>query len=126
MHRQADDFSASHQLVIEHIILVAHNGKVFDIPFFMRQLSNYEMLDFFFEDKQFGFGIDSLQVAKKSAQKKKSVGVPTAFNLPTLYQFLTGNVPVTSHRALGFWPDKVQGPHHHKSGEVWNKAVRHH
>ena len=51
MRRQADNFSASRQLMIEHIILVAHNGKVFDIPFFVHLLSNYEMLDFFFKDK---------------------------------------------------------------------------
>jgi hypothetical protein len=39
MQQQADDYSTSHEKIIEHVILVGHNGKVFDIPFFVQQLS---------------------------------------------------------------------------------------
>jgi hypothetical protein len=53
-----------------------------------------------FDDERFGLGIDTLQVARKSFQNNRSVGVPSAYNLPTLFQFVTGNVPSVSHRAI--------------------------
>ena len=98
MQQQAEDYGVSHESTVDHIVLVAHNGKVFDIPFFAQQLCVHGMEDWFFEDRRFGFAIDSLQVARKAI--KCSPVKPTAFNLATLYQFVTGKAPAVSHRAL--------------------------
>jgi DNA polymerase III epsilon subunit-like protein len=87
---------------ISHIIMVGHNAKVFDIPFFVQKLFSNNMADSFFQDKRFGLAIDTLRLAKYATQQgtARSVGgVPTAYNLPTLFQFVTGQPPSISHRA---------------------------
>ena len=94
LKQQADEyFSAEGHEKIEHIILVAHNGRVFDIPFFMQQLLTHEMVDQFLEDARLGFDLDTLQVARNGILDNRSVGVPSAFNLPTLFQYVTGDCP---------------------------------
>ena len=46
MRRHADEYSVGHDNVrIEHLVLVAHNGKVFDIPILMQQLSVHRLVD---------------------------------------------------------------------------------
>ena len=55
----------------------------------------------FFGDNRFGFGLDSMRIAKDSVRKRAAlIGVPSAYNLKTLFQFVTGKVMETSHRAL--------------------------
>jgi hypothetical protein len=45
--------------------------------------------------------MDTLQIARKSIRDDKTgVGVPTAYNLQTLFQFVSGSLPSTSHRAM--------------------------
>ena len=85
MCQHADEYSASHEQEIKHLILVGHNGKVFDIPFLVQQLSVYQLVNKMYDDKRFGLGIDTLQVAQKGIQKDRSIGVPMAYNLPTLF-----------------------------------------
>lgn len=96
MREQADEYSL---VPIEHVILVGHNGKAFDIPFFIQQLSAHQMVDRFFEDARFGLAIDTLQIARKAIKNNLSVGSPSAFNLSALFQFVTGMTPQISHRA---------------------------
>jgi len=101
MQQAADEYSsANDHNEINHVILVAHNGKVFDIPFFIQQLSAHQMTDFFLADKRFGMAIDTLKVARHGIRTNPSHGIPSAFNLPTLYQFVSGMTPELSHRAL--------------------------
>ena len=66
----------------------------------MQQLLTHEMVDQFLEDARLGFGLDTLQVARKGILDNQSVGVPSAFNLPTLFQYVTGDCPPQLHRAL--------------------------
>lgn len=96
MQQNADEYDGP----IDHVILVGHNGKVFDIPFFIQQLRCNQMVERFFEDDRFGFGLDTLQLARKAIQKDSSAGAPSAYNLAALYQFVTGTLPPTWHRAL--------------------------
>jgi DNA polymerase III epsilon subunit-like protein len=96
MQQHADD----HDTSINHIVLVGHNGKVFDIPFFVQQLHIHKIDGVFFSDKRFGLGLDSMRIAKESVKKRASVDVPTAYNLKTLFQFVTGKSMEVSHRAL--------------------------
>jgi DNA polymerase III epsilon subunit-like protein len=85
----------------DNIILVGHNGKVFDIPFLIHQLSDHGITDRLFQDGRFGLGIDTLHVACKGIRNDKSgIGVPSAYNLPTLFQFVTGLLPSTWHCAM--------------------------
>ena len=60
--QQANEYSASHDKEIKHIIVVGHNGKVFDIPFFVQQLAAHQLEAMLFEDERLGLGIDMLQV----------------------------------------------------------------
>jgi hypothetical protein len=61
-------------------------------------LSEHGIADRFFQDGRFGWGIDTLNVAHKGIHADKSgIGVPSAYNLPTLYQFVTGLLPSTWH-----------------------------
>lgn len=53
------------------------------------------------EDGRIGFGMDTLQIARKGIRDDKTgVGVPTAYNLRTLFQFVSGSLPSTPHRAM--------------------------
>jgi hypothetical protein len=45
--------------------------------------------------------MDTLQIAQKGIQDDKTgVGVPAAYNLQTLFQFVSRSLPSTSHRAM--------------------------
>ena len=86
---------------VDHIILVGHNGKVFDIPFLFNQFRIHKLDELFFGDTRFGFGLDTMRIARESVKKRaSSLGVPSAYNLRTLFQFVTGNVMENSHCAL--------------------------
>ena len=55
----------------------------------------------FFQDGRFGLGIDTLNLARKAIRDNESgIGIPSAYNLPTLFQFVTGMLPSMSHRAM--------------------------
>jgi DNA polymerase III epsilon subunit-like protein len=87
---------------VQQIILVGHNAKGFDIPFLVHQLNVHGMSGRLFEDQRIRYGIDTLQLARngiKVADKTK-IGTPTAYNLPTLFQFVSGRLPSESHRAM--------------------------
>jgi hypothetical protein len=100
MRRHANEYSAGHKNVkVQHIIFVAHNGKVFDIPFLIQQLSVNGMVDTFLQDKRIGFGIDAMTLAQKSIQANQTAGIPVAYNLGALYQYVTGQPPTVSHHA---------------------------
>jgi hypothetical protein len=99
MQQQADTYSAAKGFPVEHLILVGHNGKSFDIPFFVRQLSANNMENAFFRDKRFGFGIDTLQVARRAIKENKSLDVPQSFQLGILYQYVSGREIQGWHRA---------------------------
>jgi hypothetical protein len=85
---------------VQHIIFVAHNGEVFDIPFLIQQLSVNGMVDTFLQDKRIGFGIDTMTFAQKSIQANRAAGIPIAYNLGALYQYVTGQPPTVLHRSL--------------------------
>jgi hypothetical protein len=96
MQEHADEYEDNDSAPASHIILVGHNGKVFDIPFLIHQMCEHTIADRFFQDGRFGLGIDTLNVAPKGiCDDKSGIGVPSAYTLPTLYQFVTGLLPST-------------------------------
>jgi DNA polymerase III epsilon subunit-like protein len=84
---------------IEHIILAGHNSQVFDIPFFVAQLRNHNLEEDLFGDNRFGFALDSMRIAKDSVRKRICTDVPTKYNLKDLFEFVSGQVFETGHRA---------------------------
>ena len=99
MQQVADEFDD--EVPIHHIILVGHNAKVFDIPFLLHHMCEHGIAADFFRDGRFGLGIDTLNLARKAIRDDESgIGIPSAYNLPTLFQFVTGMLPSTSHRAM--------------------------
>jgi hypothetical protein len=89
IQQHSDEFAG----MVEHIILVGHNGKVFNIPFFIHQLGVHGIERRLIEDGRFSFGMDTLQIAQKGiCNDKTGVGVPTAYNLQTLFQFVAERV----------------------------------
>jgi DNA polymerase III alpha subunit (gram-positive type) len=87
---------------VEQIILIGHNAKGSDIPFLVHQLNVHRMSGRLFEDKRIRYGIDTLQLARNGIKvaNKTKIGTPTAYNLPTLFQFVSGRLPSESHRAM--------------------------
>jgi DNA polymerase III epsilon subunit-like protein len=99
MPQHADEYDKD--TPINHIILVGHDANVFNIPFLLHQMCEHRIADRFFQDSRFGYGIDTLNVARKGIYDDKSgIGVPTAYNLPTFFQFVAGLLPSTSHCAM--------------------------
>jgi len=84
---------------IDHILLVGHNGRSFDIPFWIEQLRNHNLEGEFFGDIRFGFGLDSLRLAKDAVKSRVCQEIPSAYNLKTLFEFVTGKAFDTGHRA---------------------------
>jgi DNA polymerase III epsilon subunit-like protein len=96
MLHHADEFDDN--VPLDHIILVGLNAKVFDVPFLLHQMCEHGIAASFFQDGRFGLGIDTLNLACKSICNNKSgIGIPSAYNLPTLFQFVTGMLPSTPH-----------------------------
>jgi DNA polymerase III epsilon subunit-like protein len=99
MQQHADEYDKD--APINHIILVGHNANVSETPFLLHQMCEHIIAERFFQDSRFGYGIDTLNVARRGICNDKSgIGVPTAYNLPTLFQFVAGLLPLTSHRAM--------------------------
>ncbi len=57
------------------------------------------MLDSFFEHQKLRFCLDTYHMARTEIPKDGRVRVPSAFNLETTYQFITGSAPINAHRA---------------------------
>jgi hypothetical protein len=41
-----------------------------------------------------------LHLARKSIQANQTAGIPVAYNLAELHQYVTGHLPTVSHRAM--------------------------
>jgi DNA polymerase III epsilon subunit-like protein len=103
MQQHANEYEDNEEVPpVENTLLVGHNKKVFNIPFRIHQLNEeHGIADRLFQDGRFSLGIDTLNVARKGIRSNKSgIGVPLAYNLPTLYQFVTGLLPSTWHCAM--------------------------
>jgi DNA polymerase III alpha subunit (gram-positive type) len=75
MLQHIDEFDDN--VPINHIILVRHNAKVFNVPFLLHQMCEHGIAASFFQNGRFGFGIDTLNLARKAIRKDKSgIGIP--------------------------------------------------
>jgi DNA polymerase III epsilon subunit-like protein len=83
---------------IGHIVLVAHNGRVFDVPFLMRSLCRHNLQELWI-DVRYGLTIDTLYICKRIFANK-ATRQPTNMKLGTIFQFLTGKEMENSHRAM--------------------------
>ena len=93
-----DDYNVNSNKSVPNVILVAHNGSKFDIPFLVssiRRCQKHNLLN----HRLFQNYIDTLELAKRVGQKQRAV--PSNFRLNTIYQFITGNNITNAHRAYG-------------------------
>jgi DNA polymerase III epsilon subunit-like protein len=88
------------ETAVEHIVFVGHNSRAFDVPILIRQLDDYQLTNMLIGNARFGWGLDTMKIAREAIKVDTSIGVPTNFQLPILYQFVVGSPPATSHRAL--------------------------
>ena len=101
MRQSATTFQVEKRTRIDNIILVAHNGKRFDIPFLLTSMKRYNLPDMWSEEERFGFSIDTLELSKKGIQSVASWrSVPNSYGLGALYQYVTGTELQSAHRAL--------------------------
>ncbi|KAG7354301.1 transposase IS4 [Nitzschia inconspicua] len=85
--------------IVDAIVLVAHNGRAFDIPFLLRSLQRQNLQSLLVDDPRYGYFIDTLHVARTFLGG--STARPTDNRLGTLFQFVTGAEMENSHRAMG-------------------------
>ena len=101
MQRTANNFQRTFDVPVEHLVLVGHNSRTFDIPFLLQSLIKYRIEETFFsDDSRFGLAWDTLRIAKSAVRNWACPVVPSAYNLSTLFQFVTGTDLENAHQAL--------------------------
>ena len=93
-----DDYNTNCNKSFSDVILVAHNGRNFDIPFLVSSIRRCSKGDLLQHDL-FTYYIDTMELAKRVGQKRRSV--PSNYKLNTLHQFVTGEDITNAHRAYG-------------------------
>lgn len=84
-------------MTIAYVILVAHNGKRFDIPFLFEHFASNRIQVPAFISR---FGIDTMNLATRSIVLSPRSDVPINYKLQSLYSFVTGgNTILNAHRA---------------------------
>jgi DNA polymerase III alpha subunit (gram-positive type) len=66
VHQQFHEYARQCDKTISHIVMVAHNGRVFDMPFLLRSLDRFNLLSLWTDNPKFGFLIDTLDIARKA------------------------------------------------------------
>ena len=103
------------------IILVAHNGKQFDLLFLMEEMKRNDVLHLIDSDR-YGYAIDTMILAK-NIMREKNLSLPVSYKLSALFEHVLGQqMDPNAHRALvdvkatstilrydPFW----EGPHKH-------------
>ena len=85
---------------ISNIFLVGHNARNFDIPWLVHQLNVHGIMGGMSSDTRINYGMDTIIIAKQAVRNDSQCGAPTAYNLPMLYQFLSGRIHDNAHRAM--------------------------
>jgi hypothetical protein len=81
------------------------------------------MVDTFLQYKRIGLGIDRMTLAQKSIQGNRTAGIPVVYNLGPLCQYVTGQPPTVSHRALADVKATIAVLFHQIFWENWSKFI---
>jgi DNA polymerase III epsilon subunit-like protein len=92
-------FESENDTAIHDIILVAHNGKRFDIPFLLSAMDRYQLTNLWSGDRRFRLAIDTMELSKKTVQSVGQIAIPTSYSLGKLYQYVTGQTLDSAHQA---------------------------
>ena len=95
-----DAFETMMGTKISHVVLVAHNGQAFDVPFLLQGLDRNNLGHLWQDNNFFGYTLDTLQVVRDLFSELKNDAKPTNNKLSTLYQFFTGIELEDNHHAL--------------------------
>jgi DNA polymerase III alpha subunit (gram-positive type) len=87
----------NHFLSCDCIVFVAHNGKIFDVPFLFQHFTRYEVDDFDML-REMSFGLDTLVLAK-NVVKQHRLPIPEKYTLGVLYYYVTNRELENAHRA---------------------------
>ena len=96
--KKIEDYNISLNKSLSNVILVAHNGHKFDIPFLVSSICRCNKGDLL-HHRLFCYYIDTFELAKSVGQKQHVV--PLNYKLNTLHQFVTGTNITHAHRAYG-------------------------
>jgi DNA polymerase III epsilon subunit-like protein len=91
-----DDDDAPTILALRDIVLVAHNGNRFDIPFLFKSFEQYgvDITGIPFKGK-----IDTIDLVKSTIRANITMRVPDNYQLTTIYKYATGLEHDDGHRA---------------------------
>lgn len=109
------EFSRKTGIHIDKVIFVAHNGRVFDVPFLLANLERNNLQYLLVGNPLYGLQIDTLDIARKLF--RNTLQCPTDNELGSLYQFFTGREMESAHRAVS----DVRGLYTiFRSQNIWN------
>ena len=96
-------YQYANELPIHHIILVAHNGRHIDVPFLLKPMDKYGKTGIWSQVPRFGYAIETLELARNAIRiapcRELRGGIPSSYSLGSLYQYLTGEMLSSAHRA---------------------------
>lgn len=84
--------------LLRDIVLVAHNGNKFDVPFLCHSLVAYgiDLTGITFKAK-----LDTLDLVKHMIRLSRTMAPPDNYQLGIMYKYVTGKDLIDSHRAEG-------------------------
>jgi len=82
---------------LRDIVLVAHNGNRFDIPFLFK---SFEVYSVDISGIPFKGKIDTIDLAKCAIRADSTMRVPDNYQLATIYKYVTGQSLDNGHRAI--------------------------
>jgi DNA polymerase III epsilon subunit-like protein len=96
IHNIKSSFEEENNVPIEYVILVAHNGKRFDIPFLFHHFEANRIEIPSYLDT---FALDTMHLASRSIAATPGADVPINYKLKSLYSYVTGGMLLNAHRA---------------------------
>jgi Transposase IS4/Exonuclease len=92
------EYENDNKRIVTNYIFVAHNGRIFDVPFLFACIQRYAV-PIPFEMVGSMYVLDTLEVARSSVRELK-LTIPSNFKLTTLYNYVTNIQPLdNAHRA---------------------------
>jgi DNA polymerase III epsilon subunit-like protein len=96
--QKVHEYENDNDRIVTNYVFVAHNGRIFDVPFLFACIQRYAV-PIPFEMLGSMYVLDTLEVARSSVRELKST-IPSNFKLTTLYNYVTNITPLdNAHRA---------------------------
>jgi DNA polymerase III epsilon subunit-like protein len=90
-------FETEHNIIIEHYIFVAHNGRAFDMHFLFQKFQLYNVNYDALRNKS--YILDTLELCRKT-MKKLNMPIPPNQKLATMYHYVTDTNMGEGHQSM--------------------------